>query len=107
MSISQLTSGLDDAQGPFFSTMYGVHGIDANPKFDPTADRSTLCRACSASNDCGGDGNRCTQLSASESACTYGCTADVGCPDGFSCNAILSEGSIKTHQCVPRSLSCR
>lgn len=107
--ISELAATLDRVQGWGFDTMFGFHGVDANPKYDPTSDAAALCRSCSKDADCGADGNRCTKLSRGKKACTFGCIDDTGCPSDYSCRPIASSttGSIKTKQCVPRGLVCR
>jgi hypothetical protein len=107
-TVSQLTRGFDWDQGEYFKTMFGVHGVDANPKYDPLAKRSTLCQPCRANDECGGDGNRCTRISSRLAACTYGCAADSGCPDGYTCMPIgsVSAQTVKTKQCVPASKRC-
>lgn len=107
-TVSELTRGFDRDQGEGFATMYGVHGVDANPKRDPLAKTSSLCQPCSSHAECGGDGNRCTRISSRLSACTYGCTDDAGCPDGYACTAVASATSqtVKTRQCVPTSKRC-
>jgi len=107
-TISQLTRGFDRDQGEDFYTMFGVHGLDNNPKYDPLARRSSLCQSCSTNADCGGDGNRCTRISGSVAACTYGCSADEGCPSGYQCKAVgsVSSKTVKSKQCVPVSRKC-
>ncbi len=107
-TMSQLTRGFDRDQGSDFYTMYGVHGLDNNPKYDPLARRSSLCSTCRTNADCGGDGNRCTRISSSVTACTYGCSADEGCPSGYQCKAVGSATSqtVKSRQCVPISRKC-
>lgn len=107
-TVSQLTRGFDRDQGEDFHTMFGVHGVDANPKYDPLSNRSTLCKPCRAHDECGGDGNRCTRISSRVSACTYGCTTDSGCPEGYACMPIASvtAQTVKTKQCVPVSKRC-
>lgn len=109
VKVSELTKGLDGDQGWGFNTMYGVHGVDHDPKYDPTSDASKLCAACASDADCGADGNRCTKLSSRQKACTIGCIDDSGCPTGYACRAVASATTrtVKTHQCVPISLSCR
>lgn len=109
VKVSELTKGLDGDQGHGFDTMYGVHGVDRDPKYDPTGDAAKLCASCSTDAQCGADGNRCTRLSATEKACTFGCIDDSGCPTGYACRAVASAASrtIKTRQCVPASLRCR
>ena len=109
VKVSELTAGLDSDQGWGFTTMFGVYGVDANPKYDPMSDASKLCQSCSANSDCGADGNRCTKIKTGVKACTIGCIDDTGCPSNYACRSVASATSstIKTKQCVPVSLSCR
>jgi hypothetical protein len=106
---SELVGGLDGDQGWSFDTMYGLYGVDANPKYDPMSDSSKLCAACTTNAACGADGNRCTRLRAGVSVCTFACIDDTGCPTGYACRSIASSTNrtIKTRQCVPASLACR
>lgn len=108
VKVSELTRGLDSDQGWGFSSMYGVHGVDHNPKYDPMSDAGKLCDACSTNAQCGADGNRCTKISSSQKGCTFECIDDSGCPTGYACRAVASATSrtIKTHQCVPTNLKC-
>ena len=109
VKVSELTAGLDDDQGSYFDTMYGVHGVDHNPKFDPTSDAAKLCQTCTSDGSCGADGNRCTKLSSSQKVCTFACIDETGCPTGYACRQVASATTktLKTKQCVPSSLSCR
>ncbi len=95
VKVSELTAGLDSDQGWGFTSMYGVHGVDANPKYDPTSDASFLGKSCSANSDCGADGNRCTRK-----VCSIGCIDSTGCPTGYSCRSVATGGTIKTKQCL-------
>ena len=104
-TFGDLLDDLDD-NSYFFHTMYGVHGIDDNPHSHTWADRDNLCTPCTANKDCGGEGNRCTQLSAEEKFCTYLCTADDGCPEGFQCMPVAVGSWVRDHQCVPSNLTC-
>lgn len=101
--VSELAASLDAAQGAGFDSMFGVHGIDANPKYNPLSDRTKLCASCASDADCGADGNRCTQISSSAKVCTSGCVDDSGCAAGYSCKGITN---VKEKQCVPTSGVC-
>ncbi len=101
VKVSELTAGFDDDQGYGFHTMYGVHGVDANPKRDPMADVSKLGAACTSDAACGADGNRCTRVSTTRRICTYACIDDTGCTGGARCRSIAQAGRITTKQCVP------
>ncbi len=97
-----------DQNSWWFTTMYGVHGIDDNPKLHPFADITKLCQTCSKTSECGAVGNQCTKLNSDEKVCTAFCTDDSGCPDGYKCLASArADGYIHSKQCVPASLSCK
>lgn len=89
----------------WFTTMYGVHGIDDNPRLHPYADPSSFCSACGADEDCGAAGNSCVRLEAG-GVCTAACTGDDGCPGGYTCAAVAYGESITGRSCVPTNLSC-
>ncbi len=96
-----------DSNGFFTSmeTMYGVHGIDDNPTEHPYAESDNLCGECSSSSECGGQGNHCVQMEGA-SVCTYECTADSGCPEGYTCRETRAGDQLQTSVCVPRNYSC-
>lgn len=106
--ISELVAGLDGDQGYGFSSMFGVHGVDANPHADPTSDPSALCRSCKVDADCGADGNRCTVIASNVKACTTRCTDDAGCPAGYVCRPlkVATPGSAPDELCVPAARTC-
>ncbi len=96
-----------DSNSFWFNTMYGIHGIDDNPKVHPYADLSKLCTPCETSNDCASEGTQCTRLNETEKVCTAFCTDDAGCPEGYIClESARNDGYIHSKQCVPSSLSC-
>ena len=101
--VSELAAALDQEQGWGFDSMFGVHGIDANPKQNPLSDKSKLCAACTSDAECGADGNRCSQISAATRACTTGCVDDTGCAQGYACKSLRN---VSEKQCVPTSGSC-
>ncbi|NOZ01711.1 MAG: lamin tail domain-containing protein, partial [Deltaproteobacteria bacterium] len=100
---------LDDLEDNsyWFNTMYGVHGIDDNPHAHPWAEREKLCEPCGSNSDCGVKGNRCTRLGDGEKFCTFLCTADDGCPEGYQCMPVAQGSWIRSHQCVPVNLTCQ
>ncbi len=100
---SQLLDELDN-NSRWFETMYGVHGIDDNPKSNPLADTTQICSACAEDADCGAFG-KCIGTG-SGAACSYECTADAGCPGGFVCQEAETDGWIRASYCVPASLTC-
>jgi hypothetical protein len=95
-----------DSNSYWFETMYGVHGIDDNPTGHPFADRQNVCSQCTSDADCGGTGNACVNLEGNN-VCTYSCTADRGCPDGYTCRETQTGGSLSGSVCVPSSFSCQ
>ncbi len=103
-TVSSLLADLDDNGGWGFRTMYGIHGVDDNPRLHPYADREMFGEACSANADCGELGNLCVRMLDGARACTAACTDDSGCPDGSTCRQIASASSraIYGRACVPR-----
>jgi hypothetical protein len=95
-----------DSVAPQFNTMYGVHGIDDNPHAHPYGNPDALCRSCKWDEDCGGLGNRCIRLPSSQKFCSYVCSADDGCPEGYRCMPVASGDRISSLQCAPKALSC-
>jgi len=94
-----------DGNSYWFTTMYGIHGIDDNPHTHPYAQPQRLCRRCTADADCGGVGNACTRLGTGK-VCSYECTADDGCPAGYTCQSVATGGYLTTNRCAPRTLTC-
>ena len=103
--LGDLLTDLDN-NSYWFSTMYGVHGIDDNPHRHPWAAADALCGECAVDADCGGVGNRCVGMAGGQAACTFECTADDACPEGFVCQAAQSNGWIRTQVCVTAQATC-
>lgn len=103
--LSTLLRDLDN-NSYWFTTMYGVHGIDDNPHAHPFADQGKLCNACEFNADCGGMGNMCVKMADGSKACTYECTADDACGEGFVCQAAQSDGWVRTKVCVSTRATC-
>ena len=95
-----------DSNSYWFSTMYGVHGIDDNPHVHPYAATDNLCKPCTSNTECGGIGNKCSKLNANEKFCTFECTDDDGCPAGYQCLPAASGYTMSTMQCAPMNLTC-
>jgi len=100
----KMLSSMDSASH-WFKTMYGVHGIDNNPQGHPYANKDAVCSECRSNADCGGEGNRCVQLEG-KNVCTYECTSDAGCPDGFQCRQTSTSGWLSESYCMPASFTC-
>lgn len=94
-----------DGTSPWFSTMYGVHGIDDNPRAHPWAEVDGLCGECSKSSDCGPAGNRCVKMNGVK-ACTFECTADDACGEGLVCQSAQRAGTIEGKVCVTPRATC-
>lgn len=89
-------------------TMYGIHGIDDNPKLHPYANPEHLCERCSSNAACGGVGNACVGIGDAGRRCVAACTDDAGCPDGYACKdvASASTSTIYGSYCVPKTRTC-
>jgi hypothetical protein len=89
-------------------TMYGIHGIDDNPKLHPFANPENSCKRCSSNAACGGVGNSCVTVGASGRRCVAACTDDSGCAVGYKCKPVASASSstIYGNYCVPATRSC-
>lgn len=95
--VSGLLTRLDSASWSFTS-MYGMHGIDDNPKLVPWAKTAKFGQACSVNADCGGPGNLCVgTASTGGKKCTVACAADAGCTAAFgtgaTCKLVASSSS--------------
>ncbi len=100
--VSSLLTKLDSNSWSF-ETLYGMHGIDDNPKLVPFANVAAFGRTCNVNNDCGGPGNLCIAAAASQpKKCTAACTAAAGCGAGFTCKSVASSsaGTIYGRACA-------
>ena len=89
-------------------TMYGIHGIDDNPKLHPFANLENMCSTCSANAACGGVGNACVTVGQSGKRCVPACTDDSACGVGFACKKVASAASntIYGSFCAPINRRC-
>lgn len=101
-----LTEG--DQDDPLFP-VYGLHGVQEDPKADPLANAKSLCKPCTSKDSCGGDGNICSPIKGAPAFCTMGCTDDTGCValggPGYRCHAPSSPGGAGV--CVPVASVCK
>ena len=95
-----------DGNSYWFHSMYGVHGIDDNPKLHPYARTENFCTKCSVDSDCGGIGNKCIRLNGEEKVCSAECLDTMACPDGYECRAVSTGSWVTSKQCVPLDLTC-
>lgn len=89
-------------------TMYGIHGIDDNPKLHPFGNLENTCHTCSANADCGGVGNACVTVGQSGKRCVAACTDDAACGTGFACKKVASASNATIYGsfCVPANRRC-
>ena len=96
-------------KGRSWDVIYGIHGLSDNPHRSPYADEASLCGICDSNDQCPGIDNFCLGLLGGQRGCTYACTHNNGCPEGYSCRptALTESELISGHQCVPTSGSCQ
>ena len=80
--------------------VYGVHGLDENPKISPLADVSKIGAACTTSADCGAPDSKCI-ATASKKVCGAACADTAGCPAGTACVLPKGRTSADDQQCSP------
>jgi hypothetical protein len=91
--VSTLLTRLD-SEAFSFTTMYGMHGIDDNPKLVPFAKPENFGKTCKVNSDCGAPGNLCVSAGTSVGKrCTAACAGEGGCGTGFTCKAVASASS--------------
>jgi hypothetical protein len=95
-----------DSNSYWFHSMYGVHGIDDNPRLHPYAALQNFCTECSQDSDCGGPGNRCVRLNEQEKVCSAECLGSDACPGGYECKQVGEGSWIRYQLCVPSSQTC-
>ncbi len=102
-TVSTLLHDLDGNSSYGFHSMYGIHGVDDDPKLHPYADAEMFGEACGRNSDCGELGNLCVRMLDGDRACTAACTDDSGCPSGWTCRQVASSRSraIYGNACVP------
>src|SRR5690606_36931815 len=62
----QITALLGELQR---SALYGIHGVDDNPRMHPYAEAEELCQECGRNSDCGGTGSFCVRLPDRDKVC--------------------------------------
>jgi hypothetical protein len=89
-------------------TMYGIHGIDDNPKLHPFAKLENSCKKCSSNSACGGVGNACITIGTSGKRCAAACTDDSACGTGYKCKHVASSSTSTIYGsfCAPANSRC-
>jgi len=102
-TVKTLLANLDVGSSGGFHTMYGMHGIDDDPRLHPYAALDMIGQECAANADCGGLGNLCVRRAARQpKICTAACTDDSGCPTNYACKSVASGSTIYGNACIPR-----
>lgn len=94
-----------DGESYWFTTMYGVHGLDDDPHVHPWADLTKSCKTCTTNTACG-DGMKCVKMADGKSACAAECTATLGCGAGYECRNVATGTSLTNKVCAPTGLKC-
>jgi hypothetical protein len=89
---------MDAVGGRSWVHVYGVHGLDDNPKASPLADVAKVGAACQADADCGAADSRCIN-SAGGRVCGMACADTKGCPNGTRCVLPANRTSVDERQC--------
>jgi hypothetical protein len=91
----------DQNRSSGIGAMYGVHGLDANPKLHPFADLTKLGNSCTSNAACG-EGSRCVRRSTGAKVCAPLCLDTTGCPSGYTCRSVASTttGTITAKACT-------
>ena len=82
--------------------VYGVHGLDDNPKVSPLADVSKVGATCRFDSDCGAADSRCLSVSSSKKVCGVACADTSGCPNGTKCLLPRGRTSVDDMQCLAK-----
>jgi hypothetical protein len=108
LSFGQLLAEMNRNQSR--DVMYGVHGLDDNPRLSPWADPALTGKKCTSAAACGAADSACVKpASAACKVCAPACTDSSGCPAGTKCLAIASTATsmLAGRQCVATSPVCR
>ena len=82
--------------------VYGVHGLDENPKLSPLADLSKVGAACTTNAECGAPDSRCITVGPTKKVCGAACADSLGCPAGTKCVLPKGRTSADDQQCAPQ-----
>jgi hypothetical protein len=90
----------------WMTPLFGVHGIDDNPRVNPFADFSKLCEPCTTATECGGYDSQCVDYGSGQKHCGTKCESNNDCPDGYGCFDIRFGDTITTKVCAPSTMTC-
>jgi hypothetical protein len=82
--------------------IYGVHGLDDNPKGSPLADVSKVGKSCRSDSECGAVDSKCITVSSTQRVCGMACADTAGCPAGTACVLPRGRTSADDQQCSPQ-----
>lgn len=84
--------------------IFGVHGIDDNPRSNPLVAPSVHCKVCHEQADCGTGALCIGGIPGTEDGsgrCTVDCRTDADCRSGEVCYEVADGTTIVGHQCIP------
>jgi hypothetical protein len=88
---------------PSETAFMGVNGIDGDPHAHPYANLDKLGAACTATSECGGEGNACAKpVGQTAKKCATVCLDDAGCPSGYRCAKVAQRGTVTQSACIAR-----
>jgi hypothetical protein len=99
-SWDSVLSGMNAVGERSWVHVYGVTGIDDDPRVSPLADASRLGAECTTDADCGAIDSRCIATSATKHVCGIACADTSGCPTGTKCLLPINHTSIDDMQCL-------
>jgi len=82
--------------------VYGVHGLDDDPKGSPLADVAKVGSACTQNAECGAPDSRCITGPTGQRVCGMACADSAGCPAGTQCVLPKGKTSADDQQCSPK-----
>jgi hypothetical protein len=90
-------------KAPNTTAFMGVNGIDNDPHAHPYARTDLLGTSCTASTQCGGEGNLCMKtVGHTGKICGSVCIDDAGCPSTHRCMTVANGSTISGKACVAR-----
>ena len=100
-SWDSVLSRMEAVGGRSWVHVYGVSGLDDNPKLSPLAEAAKIGATCASDADCGAADSRCLQVSSTKRVCGAACADSAGCPTGTKCVLPRGRTQIDDMQCSP------